>query len=82
MNRPIDYTDESLGELEIVADFLPSPDDLVLKQQQTKVTISLSTESVEFFKAAAKRHNTPYQKLIRQLLDEYVAHEKQKASPS
>jgi hypothetical protein len=82
MNKPIDYTDEPLGELEIVADFLPSPDDLVLKQQQTKVTISLSTESVEFFKAAAKRHNTPYQKLIRQLLDEYVAHEKQKAPPS
>jgi predicted DNA binding CopG/RHH family protein len=35
---------------------------------------------VDFFKAAAKRHNTPYQKLIRQLLDEYVAHQKHKAS--
>jgi predicted DNA binding CopG/RHH family protein len=80
MNKPIHYTDEPLGELEIIPDFLPSPDELVLKQQQTKVTISLSTESVDFFKAAAKRHNTPYQKLIRQLLDEYVAHQKHKVS--
>ena len=80
MNKPIHYTDEPLGDLEIIPDFLPSPDELVLKQQQTKVTISLSTESVDFFKAAAKRHNTPYQKLIRQLLDEYVAHQKRKAS--
>ncbi|WP_462329166.1 BrnA antitoxin family protein [Thiohalocapsa halophila] len=80
MNKPIHYTDEPLGDLEIIPDFLPSPDELVLKQQQTKVTISLSTETVDFFKAAAKRHNTPYQKLIRQLLDEYVAHQKHKAS--
>jgi predicted DNA binding CopG/RHH family protein len=80
MSEPIHYTDKPLGELEIIPDFLPSPDELVLKQQQTKVTTSLSTESVDFFKAAAKRHNTPYQKLIRQLLDEYVAQQKHKAS--
>ena len=47
MNKPIHYADEPLGDLEIVPDFLPSPDDLVLKQTQTKVTIALSTESVE-----------------------------------
>ena len=79
MNKSIRYTDEPLGDVEIVSDFLPSPADLVLKQQQTKVTISLSTDSVEFFKAAAKQHNTPYQKLIRQLLDEYVARQKAEA---
>lgn len=76
MNKPIRYTDEDLGEVRMVADFLPSPDDLVLKNEQTKITISLSTESVDFFKATAKKHNMQYQKMIRQLLDEYVAQHK------
>jgi len=80
MSKPIHYSDEPLGDIEIVPDFLPSPDELVLRQQQTKVTISLSTESVDFFKAAARRHNTPYQKLIRQLLDDYVAQQKRKTA--
>jgi len=42
----------------------------------TKVTISLSTESVAYFKDAAKNHHMQYQKMIRQLLEEYVAHQK------
>jgi hypothetical protein len=80
MNKSIQYADEPLGEVEIVSDLLPSPDVLVLRQQQTKVTISLSTESVEFFKNAARTHNAPYQKLIRQLLDDYVAQQKRRAA--
>ena len=56
--------------------FLPSPEELALKNEQTKVTIALSSESVSFFKEAAKRHHTQYQKMIRQLLDEYVAQQK------
>jgi len=80
MNKSIQYSDEPLGEVEIVSDLLPSPDELVLRQQQTKVTISLSTESVEFFKKAARKHNAPYQKLIRQLLDDYVAQQKRRAA--
>ena len=35
-------------------------------------------ESVAFFKAAAKKHHTQYQKMIRQLLDEYVSQQKQR----
>jgi len=49
---------------------------LGLKNEQTKVTISLSSESVAFFKEAAKKHPTQYQKMIRQLeiaSDSYVA---------
>ena len=57
-------------------DFLPSPEELALKQKNTKVTISLSSESVAYFKDTAKVHHMPYQKMIRQLLDEYVAHQK------
>jgi len=76
MSKPIQYSNEPIGDIKVVPDFLPSPEELALKQQNTKVTISLSSESVAFFKAVAKKHHTQYQKMIRQLLDEYVAHQK------
>jgi len=76
MSKPIQYNDEPLGDIEFIPDFLPSPAELARKTQNTKVTISLSSESVAYFKEAAKKHHMQYQKIIRQLLDEYVAHQK------
>lgn len=76
MNNQIQYTDEPMGDLKVVADFLPSPQELKLKNENTKITISLSKESVDFFKLAAAKNHMQYQKMIRQLLDEYVAHQK------
>ncbi len=76
MNKPIQYSNEPLGDLKVVSDFLPSPEELALKQKNTKVTISLSSESVAYFKETAKKHHMQYQKMIRHLLDEYVAHQK------
>ena len=76
MSKQIRYSDEPIGEIRLVPDFLPSPDELALKNEQTKVTIALSSESVAFFKEVAKKHHTQYQKMIRQLLDEYVAQQK------
>ena len=76
MSKAIQYSDEPVGEIKLVSDFLPSPEELALKQKNTKVTISLSSESVAYFKDTAKVHHMPYQKMIRQLLDEYVAHQK------
>ena len=58
------------------ANQLLSPEELALKNEQTKVTIALSSESVDFFKEAARKHHMQYQKMIRQLLDEYVARHK------
>lgn len=70
------YTDEPLGDVKVVPDFLPSPDELAFKDDTVKVTIALSRSSVEFFKREAKRRDTQYQKMIRRLLDAYsVAHE-------
>ena len=73
MKKKIRYTDEPLGDLRVVEDFLPPPEDLVFKEEQIKVTISLSKSSVDFFKREAKKHHTPYQKMIRRLIDLYVA---------
>ena len=72
--KKIKYTDESLGKLQIVDDFLPSPEHLAYKEENIKVTITLSKSSVDFFKKAAKKHHTQYQKMIRSLLDQYTAH--------
>ncbi len=74
MNERIKYTDEPLGNLRVVPDFLPSPEDLVFRDEGVKVTISLSKRSVEFFKNEARKHNTQYQRMIRRLLDAYAEH--------
>lgn len=75
MKKKITYTNEPMGKVRIVTDFLPSPEELVLKDKTVKVTISLSKASVDFFKKAAKKNNTQYQKMIRRLLDEYTTHQ-------
>lgn len=77
MNKQIQYSDGDIGEYKIIPDFLPTPREMAIKNESTKVTISLSSESVVFFKDTAKKHHMQYQKMIRQLLDEYVAHQKE-----
>ena len=79
MKTKTKYTDEPMGKLRVVKDFLPPPDQLVLKEESVKVTISLSKESVAFFKKEAKRHHTQYQKMIRKVLDLYAAQYKKGA---
>ncbi len=72
MHRRIRYTNEPIGEVRVVRDFLPPPEELAFREDAVKVTIALSKRSVDFFKAEASRHNTQYQKMIRRLLDQYV----------
>jgi predicted DNA binding CopG/RHH family protein len=73
MKRNAKYTNEPLGKLEVIEDFLPPPDQLVLKDDGVKVTLSLSKRSVDFFKAHAARSKVPYQKMIRNLVDSYAS---------
>jgi predicted DNA binding CopG/RHH family protein len=75
MKEKVKYTDEPFGKVRVVTDFLPSPEQLALKDETVKVTLSLSKTSVDFFKKEAKKYNTQYQKMIRRLLDEYTAHQ-------
>lgn len=72
MKPKIKYTDEPIGPIEVVQDFLPSPEELASSDETVKITISLSRDSVEFFKAEARKHNTQYQRMIRKLLDAYT----------
>lgn len=79
MKTKIKYTDEPLGGLRVIKDFLPPPDKLILKDENIKVTIALKKDSIDFFKKEAKKHNTSYQKMIRQVIDWYASHYKKSA---
>lgn len=72
MKKKITYTDEPMDNVRVISDFLPSPEQLAFKQETVKVTITLSKNSIDYFKRIASKHNTQYQKMIRGLLDEYV----------
>lgn len=72
MKKKVVYTNESMGDVEVVADFLPSPAELAFREDGVKVTLALSKSSVEFFKSEASKHQTQYQRMIRRLLDSYV----------
>ena len=73
MKKSISYTDEPLGDLRVIDDFLPPPGQLAFKEESVKVTIGLSRSSVDFFKQEARKHQTHYQTMIRRLLDLYVS---------
>jgi len=75
MKKKIKYTNEPMEKVRVVTDFLPSPEELALKDETVKVTISLSKASVDYFKKEAKKNHTQYQKMIRRLLDEYAIHQ-------
>ena len=61
-----------IGRLRVIEDFLPPPDKLVLREENVKVTLSLSQRSIAFFKHEAKKRRVPYQRMIRALVDEYA----------
>ena len=68
------YTDEPMGDLKVVKDFLPPPDRLVVREDNVKVTLSLKKSSISFFKEQAKKQKTSYQKMIREVVDRYASH--------
>lgn len=62
------------GNLIRVPNFLPPPEELVFPTGDTvKVTIALKKASVDFFRKKARENRTKYQRMIREVLDRYVA---------
>ena len=72
MSKKIKYTAEPIGPVKVITDFLPSPEQLAYKDENQKVTIGLSRRSIAFFKETASEYGTPYQTIIRRLLDSYA----------
>ncbi len=71
-NRTVRYTKGEIGRLRVINDFLLAPAALVLREDNVKVTLSLSRRSRDFFKREAKKRRVPYQRLIRALMDSYA----------
>ena len=72
MSKKIIYTDEPIGKIKIIPDFLPSPAELAFNEKAVKVTLALSKKSIDFFKLEAAKNHTQYQRMIRRLVDSYV----------
>jgi predicted DNA binding CopG/RHH family protein len=70
------YSNEPIGKIKIVKDFLPSPQELASSGNTVKVTLTLNKSNVEYFKKMAEKHHSRYQTMIRTLLDEYVKYHK------
>ncbi len=69
--------EKPIGNVTIVEDFLPPPEQLVPKTKTVRVTMEFTKESIEFFKREAKYHNASYQEMIRNLVDTYAKQQKQ-----
>jgi len=70
--KTVKYTDGDIGKFKIIDDFLPAPHELVKKTETVKITLSLSRDSIDFFKDQADKLNVPYQRMIRALVDDYA----------
>ena len=73
MKSKVKYTNEPMGKLRVMDDFLPAPEDLIFKEDNIKITMALSKSSVDFFKSEARKHHTSYQAMIRRLVDHYAS---------
>jgi hypothetical protein len=65
------YTDEPMGKLRVIADFLPPPEELFPKREGVKVTLTVDKESVDFFRKRAHGAGLKYQRMMREVLREY-----------
>ena len=78
MKRKINYTEpqksisKALFENGKIIDFLPPPEKLIRKESKVKITITLNSGSIDFFKKNAKKNNVKYQTMINEVLDKYV----------
>jgi predicted DNA binding CopG/RHH family protein len=70
-NAPKDIKEAIESSIEI-EDFLPSPKELIYKEENVKVTLELSKRSIARFKQYAQKKGFPYQRMIRSLIDQYA----------
>lgn len=72
MKKRIADRNMPIGKLSRAKDFLPPPSALALNEETVKITIALKKSSVDFFRKEADKHHTKYQRMIRELVDQYA----------
>ena len=76
MRKNIKYTkapgnfSKAIVEGDMVTDFLPPPERLIRKEEKVKITISLNSGSIDFFKTHAKKNHVKYQTMINEVLED------------
>ena len=65
---------EALDSAVLVADFLPAPSELVEKSTKEKITISIDSDCINFFKTEVKKNHTKYQTMMNEVLSQYAKH--------
>jgi hypothetical protein len=61
-----------IGKLTPISDTLPSPAELAKSFKTKKITIDLEEATLDFFKKKAHKHDSKYQRLMREVLKEYA----------
>jgi ribosomal protein S18 acetylase RimI-like enzyme len=61
MTNKISYTNEPLGEIDVIKDFLAPSSELAFREERIKVTLALSKTCVDFSKLEASKHQTQHQ---------------------
>ena len=72
MNSTILDPAEPIGNVTIVDDFLPPPEQLVAKKNTVRLTLDFTKESIEFLQQEAQSQDASYEVMIRKLVDAYV----------
>ena len=70
--KTAECTAGEICKVRIIKDMLPSPDQLVLREDNVKVTLGLLRRTIDFFKREAKKQRVPYQRMIRARVDKYA----------
>lgn len=65
-------TDQPVGNLAVIADFLPRPELLLPERKQMKITLNLDADTIKFFKGMASKNKMKYQRMMREVLNIYA----------
>jgi predicted DNA binding CopG/RHH family protein len=72
-------SDLPVGELKQIFDFLPAPSELFPVEDVVKITLSVDSETLKFFKSNAKLSGKKYQRMMREVLKGYATKYKKSA---
>lgn len=72
MKKKIKYSNEPLGKIKIIKDFLPKPEALVFREEIVEIKVPLSRRSADFFQKHSKKQHVPVEQLLSALADSYA----------
>ena len=71
-SNPEKSVGNALESAVVIEDFLPAPAELIRKNAKEKITISIDSDCIQFFKKEAKKNNTKYQTMMNEVLSQYA----------